>query len=176
MRVNGFMFREVLKRKRRELKILDNNFEDTLFTFPDEEQHTHPINAAERIATLEVDIARLQTAQAEYNMAVEVEPESVGSEIWSPTNLAQAIRMVGSAGRMVKRWEEAAASKRDNWRGRVPESRSSDEVFETEVIPKDRALKLALEAERVASQLRTVIAQANATMIDIEWVDESLFS
>ena len=170
MEVTGYQLKEALKMTSLELSTIQSQFEETLFKFDDEDKET-PEEIANKIYTLELKIAKLQTAQSFYNMAVEVDVQKI------KFLLEEAIKCVGGAGRLSKMWRTASKGKtRDRWSDLQAATRKEGEERAKPTITKMQALGKAKEAEKLASALRSAIAIGNTAKVSIDWVDEDLLS
>lgn len=170
MNVTGYTLKEALKMRSLELSTINTQWDESLYAFDDENKES-PIELADTIASFEDKLALLQTAQDYYNLYIKVK---VGSEEMS---LSQAIKLVGGAGRLSKRWRSAAQGEQvDRWSRRDALSRKTDEEHAKATVTKSSALTYAKKAEKYAAQLRTAIATGNTVVLDINWVTEDLLS
>ncbi len=175
MQVTGYRFKEAIKMAGLELDAVRSTFDESLFVFAGDERED-PVAIAKTIEQLESQVAMLQTAQAEYNLAVAVSVKDTdGNKI--DMSLGAAIRLVGGMGRLAKMWRTAARGKiRDRWDRQRVETRSKDLDVAQPTVPKRDALNLAKQYERFASALRNAIAVGNTTKLDIAGVDASLLA
>lgn len=171
MEVTGYELKEALKIKAIELQAIQSIFDESLYKFEDEKDKETPAEVVAKITTLEEEIAHLQTAQSYYNISTTVNVNGV------PILLEKAIKLVGGAGRISKMWRTASKGKvRDRWDRSQVITRRTDEEIAMPTITKSEALEKAKTAEKFASALRSAIAIGNTTKMNIDWVDESLFS
>ena len=175
MQVTGYRFKEAIKMAGLELDAVRSTFDESLFVFAGDERED-PVAIAKTIEQLESQVAMLQTAQAEYNLAVAVSVKDTdGNKI--DMSLGAAIRLVGGMGRLAKMWRTAARGKiRDRWDRQRVETRSKDLDVAQPTVPKRDALNLAKQYERFASALMNAIAVGNTTKLDIAGVDASLLA
>lgn len=170
MKVSGIQLKEAIKMAGLELDIVRSQFNDSLHKFKDETK-PHPANVASRIESLEEKLGLLQTAQRYFNLNV------TGTFLGREITLENAVKIVGGKGRVAKMWRQAArGAEVDKWDRRQALTRKADEEKAEPTITQDEALQKAKETERKASDLRALIAKANAQEIEIEWLDESLMS
>ncbi len=166
MKITGYALREAIKRwtLRRDAAVAQ--FEGTLKKFDDEEKDT-PVEVMARLTEAELRIARLQTAQAQYNLSVNVHV-SVPGIIEKEMNLCMAVKLIGGVGRQEKLWRNIAAPGKDPYGSRMGEiSRDKDTVFAKSTVSQKDAAVLAEGKARISSALVTAIAKANAVEIDI---------
>ncbi len=174
MQLTGYRLKEAIKMASLELDAVRSTFDESLFIFAGDEKED-PVGIAKTIEKLEAQVAKLQTAQAEYNLTVTVTVKDTDSKEVD-MSLGGAIRLVGGMGRLAKMWRTAARGKiRDRWDQQRVETRSKDIDIAQPTVPKRDALDLAKRYERFASALRNAIAVGNTTKLDIARVDESLF-
>lgn len=169
MQITGYRLREAIRAHELRATMHQQQFENSLKAFPDEKKES-PTSLAEKYSEAERAVARLQTAQARYNLQVEV--EVAGEKM----TLCEAVKRVGSAGRLEKFWREAASGgKKDRYSLGREDVRNTDEIRAVETISREDAGRLAAKAARFAGALRQAIAVANATSIDIKDLDSRLF-
>ena len=167
-KVSGFQIREALKVLEMRKGAIVSQFKPSLYKFEDEDKES-PVEIAEAVNKAEANIARMQTAQAEYNLAVKVEVQ--GTEI----TLLEAIKLVGGAGRMEKSWKDAATvRRRARYEREEEQTRSNDETYAKPTIDRAESLAKATEASKYASALRAAIATGNQKKIEIDGLDASL--
>jgi len=165
MKVTGYKIREALKMAQLELSTIGSQFGDSLFCFEGEAKPS-PKNIIISIQQLERNIARLQTAQAMYNLTVMI---TVGHE---RLTLEEAIKRVGGAGRISKMWRVAAQGNQvDKWELRQSMSRKTDEIQAQPTISKIEALEETKVSEKYASALRNAIAIGNTTEVTLDSID-----
>ncbi len=167
MKITGYKLQHKLRELAHQRDIAAARFGKSLWAFEDQQKATpQEVMAAYRDA--EERIAKLQTAQGQYNLALTV------IVLGDPMTLSEAVKRVGSAGRMEKMWRSFASPKEDRY-GMHDESTRETGVERAERrVTEDEAAALALKAARFASALRESIQVANATEIEIE-LDPALF-
>lgn len=170
MKINGYKLREALKLWALRKSAADSEFADSLHKFPSEEKES-PISIAGRIQHADTSIAHLQVAQMRYNLAVSVR---VGNG--SAMSLAEAIKLSGVCERNEKLWKGTTVSPSRRRSYDVP-SLERDTTLERAVatITAKEILAETTLASRATGQLRAALASGNATEVDIEGLDSSLF-
>ena len=143
-------------------------FDGTLRAFDGEKKQT-PQEVIATFLKAEESIARLQVAQMRFNLTQRVHVAGLGDMC-----LAQAIKLVGSAGRVQKKWKSATEPKRDPY-SRYDDERDPNKVVSKPTVTTDEAMQLAIQASKRSSSLRAAIAKANLQEMEIEDLDESLF-
>ena len=167
MKITGYKLQHRLKEWHHARDIAAALFADSLHRFHGEEK-TSPREAFQAYQVAEDAIARLQTAQARYNLDIVVAP--LGQEM----SLAEAVKRVGGAGRMEKMWRSMAAPKKGGYGYGNDLVRNTDEVRAVRTIPPQEAMDHAKKAARFASALREAIQVANATELESS-LDPKLF-
>lgn len=169
MKVTGYMLKEQIKIRMMELESLYARFENQILAFPGEERM--PIEYAETLMDVETQVVKLQTAQKFYNLnALVTAPYGELDKV----SLEYIIKLVGPVARIAKRWRKASQPDKDRYYGRE-NVRKADEVYEQRTISEDDCLTLAMELERKAAKMRSIIATANSVEMEIHWLDSSLF-
>lgn len=161
MKVTGHRLKESIKFHMLLLNAAKEQFDASVYVFEDEKKPT-PTEMDERIFHAERAIARLQTAQAWFNLHVLVRIDD-GS-----ITLAEAIKVIGGAGRREARWRSCSAPKKDryNYNDTVP-TRTEGEVRAKRAISYDAALEKTTASARFAAQLRAGIAEGNMVLLDV---------
>ena len=168
MIVTGYQLQHAIREAEHMKNLAASQWDGCLHAFEDDEKLS-PDQVMEKYRAEEERLAKLQTAQAKYNLGIEV--EVLGEKM----TLCRAIKLVGGAGRAEKMWRTAAAGeKRDRYSLRSDMTRSKDEVRAERTISVEDALARAKKAARYAAALREAIQVANATKHEIE-LDPSLF-
>lgn len=157
--INGYRIRETIQRWNLRLSTALNSFEKSLFAFEGDTKET-PSNVDAEIIKSERAIAALQTAQARFNLLVEV--DVLGKKM----TLCEAIKLVGGAGRREKLWRGAAGgTKSDRYNSYMAEERARErdpaKIYAKPQVTQRDALKTATEAAKVAAALRAAIAMGN---------------
>jgi len=168
MKITGYKLREAIKQQELRRDTAASMFDDSLKVFPDETK-TAPQDVVKAFLDAETAVARLQTAQMRFNLAVSV--DVLGEKM----TLAEAIKRVGGQGRAEKMWRSAAGGKRRERYGYDDDELDPTKVRAKPTITPDTAVKLASSAGRVAGAFRAAIATANAQEIEIENLLPELF-
>jgi len=162
MKTTGFQLREARRNLQTTREVLFKQFQAGLWQFKGQEKPT-PQAVAEKIIQVEGKIARVETAQARYNLLVEVSVDGIGN-----ITLAEAVKRVGGAGRLEKVWRGLATGpERDNYSFDDPSSRDPDREYATRSCSVDECISKASAAGRVAGALRAAIAVENATAVEV---------
>lgn len=167
MQVTGYKIRRALK----ELEMLRDaalvEFNNSFQKYKWETKES-PQKIMEKLERLEGKIARLQAAQALYNTQVMV--DVVGKTM----TLSEAVKRVGSFGKMVGLWKNAANQASQNTISRYGTTAKTDDVFPEQTITSEVATANAIQAEKYASALRGAVAEGNTTTVDLEGLDPDL--
>ena len=113
----------------------------------------------------------LQVAQMRYNLAVRMDVKG------KSLTLAEAIKLVGGAGRVEKMWKGSIADGKRNSYMDPDDTRNLDEkiIRAVRTVSPQDAVKLTTAAGKTASTLRAAISIANGQEVEIEGLDVSLF-
>jgi hypothetical protein len=162
MKINGYKLRE---------SAADSEFADSLHKFPSEEKES-PISIAGRIEHADLNIALLQVAQMRYNLAVSVRLSAHSKSM----SLAEAIKISAVADRNEKLWKGTTVSPSRRRSYDVP-TLERDGTLERAVptITAKEILEETTRASRATGQLRAALAAGNATEVELEDLDSSLF-
>lgn len=166
MKITGYKFQHTLRELGHARDIAAGQFDDSLKVFPGE---TKPSPDAVMTAYMDAEakIAKLQTAQAQYNLTVQVKV------LDKRMSLSEAVKQVGGAGRAEKMWRSVAAPKKDRY-AMDYDTRDPDVLVSQRTISVEAAALRAKDAARWASALREAIQVGNATVVEIE-LDAGLF-
>ena len=171
MKVTGYDLREALRRWQLRRDTATSQFPKVLTAFKGESKAS-PADIAERVSIAENAIARLQTAQAAYNIAVRVVVDD------EECSLLQLIKHIGGLGRVEKMWRTAATGKEERFgftlRAESP-TRKADEIVAERTISYEEAGKRAADYGKTLGEYRKAIAIGNAREVDIESLDAALF-
>lgn len=168
MKITGYKLREAIKMWELRRKMANDNFEKSLYAF-DGEAKENVQTVIENFKHADQVIANLQTAQAKYNLYIDV------SVLGEQMTLCEAVKRVGGAGRVEKLWRTAATDKKERYGYDRTLVRNSDEVYAKRTISLHAAGEYAAKASKVAGALRAAIATANSKEVDIEGLNPELF-
>lgn len=168
MKMNGYQIREALRRWGLKRDTAASQFDASLKRFDDETDKASPVSVMNSFAFADTKLAVIQVAQDRYNLAVKV-PVRFVDGVAREISLAEAVKLVGGAGRAEKMWRSAANPKKERY------SYNSDEEVrkegETRAKPVMTTAQYLAEAEKIAryaSSLRAAIALGNGQEVDVE--------
>lgn len=167
MKTTGYALREAIKQHELRKDTSAGAFDGSLKKWPGDEKE-HPTKVVESFLMAEAAIARIQTAQARYNLMVMVEHD--GRKV----SLSEAIKLIGGIARAEKMWRSVATPKKDRY-AMDRDERQAGVVVAVATMTTTEAVKLAQTAAKRAGALRAAIATANAQEVEIENLDPSLF-
>lgn len=159
MNVNGFLLREAIKKWELRRDTAYSQFDDTLHKFPGEEKESPDVVHA-LFTDAESAIAKLETAQAKYNLKVVVEI-APGHQM----TLCEAVKRLGGAARAEKMWKTAANPKKEKYSFTDTLTRDKDKERAVATLSSKYLIKRANEAAAYTSSLRAAIARGNGTEI-----------
>jgi hypothetical protein len=167
MKLMGYQIREALRRWGMKRDMASSQFEGSLKKFDDEDK-ADPNRVMNDFMLADEKIARLQLAQDIYNLGVTVTIKSrVGTDI-KHMSLAQAVKLVGGAGRAEKMWRSAANPSKDRYSTfNADDVRKEGEVRSKPVMAASEMMRRAEEISRYASSLRAAMATGNAVEIEV---------
>lgn len=166
MKVTGVMLKSALAAWNLRLEATAQQFTDSLSRFEGETKKT-PAEVVKTMNDCEDAIARLQVAQAQYNLSVTVK---VGTgESGKVMSLTEAVKRIGGAGRIQKFWRTASKEERHPYH-----VRSTTDVPAIRTISVDEAVEHAVLATGYLESLRGAIARGNQTEKDFD-LDPKLF-
>jgi hypothetical protein len=169
MTTTGWQIREALKTWELRKGLAEKLFPESLHKFKDEAKDS-PQAHIEAYLTAELAIAKLQVAQMKYNLAITV---LVDKEEMS---LAEAIKRVGSAGRVEKMWGSVKpASSRSRYMDDMPITRDPNQERAESTLTVKESTKLAEQASKRASAFRAAINTGNGREVEIANLDPALF-
>ena len=157
MKVNGFQIKQAIREETEERDLADSRFAGSLKAFPDEDK-PKPTVLAEVMDKSERRIAKLQTTQARYNLAVQVTVEG------QSMTLQEAVKALGGAERIEKKWREAAKEETDRYGG---DTRDKDSVVRTRQVSSDQCAEFARTAMRRRNAINYAISKGNAVEVDL---------
>lgn len=158
--ITGFALREAIKRWEMVRETASKQWSNSLFIFESSEK-VSPDDLMKSYKDAERAVAALQTAQARYNINVKV--KVLAEEM----TLAEAVKLVGGAGRMEKMWKSHAAETGTDRYSRVEMTRSKEQEYAKRSVSVKDCLKRATEAAKFAGAIRAAIAEGNSTKVDI---------
>jgi hypothetical protein len=168
MKITGYKLQHALRELAHLRDVLSSQFKESLWVF-EKDDKPKPIQVMDSFSQTEEKIAKLQVAQAKYNLAITVK---VGKD---PMTLAEAVKRVGGAGRMEKMWRSVAADTGKDRYAMRENARDKNTEYAHRAMPVEKALGMAKEAARFASGLREAIQVGNAQEMEIEGLDPALF-
>ncbi len=176
MKVTGYKLREAIGTHELRRDGLSAQFADSFKKFKDEEKQT-PVQIGVAYRFEETAIARLQAAQTKYNTLVEVSVEG------HKMTLLEAVKRQGGVSRLEALWKTAPALQSAKTKARFAMYRetSGDDVRDPTkeraiavMKPEDITKELSAVAKS-ANALKSAIGAGNATEVDLEGLDLSLF-
>jgi hypothetical protein len=168
MRITGYRLREAIKMHELRRNTWAGQFENSLRKFSDEDK-THPSVVAQNFLTEERAVAKLQAAQARYNLVVTV------TVLGERMTLCEAVKRVGGAGRVEGLWRAAAGGKKDPYGYRQEDERDPTKERARQQMSIGEITKEAQAASKYAGSVRSAIATANTQEVEIEDLDAALF-
>ncbi|OHD20990.1 MAG: hypothetical protein A2Y38_09465 [Spirochaetes bacterium GWB1_59_5] len=168
MKTTGYKLQHALRELHHRRDMAASQFDDGLHQFEDDGKET-PTEAFKVFSATEAQIAKLEVAQARYNLGqrVTVQGESM--------TLAEAVKRVGGAGRMEKMWRSIAAPKKDRYGYDHDLVRDASQERAKRTVSYKEAGDFAQKASRFASALREAIQVANSAEVEIEDLTPALF-
>ena len=170
MEVTGYQLMRALKELAFAKETAEHIFDDSIWKFEDEEKPS-PVAAMSIFREAEANFAQVQAAQALYNQKVKV---SVGGQ---DISLTMAIKLVGGAGRVEKKWRDLSKPKkmdRYDFGESLKRSREEGTEYAEKQITVTDSQLLAKTAARRASALREAIQIGNGTKVEIEGLEPAL--
>jgi hypothetical protein len=167
VKVTGYKIREAIKQWELRKDAASRVFDDSLKIYPGETKE-HPVDAVKQYLAAEYAIAKLQEAQAMYNLQVKVPFD--GELI----TLGFAVKALGGLARAEKMWRSATGSKKERY-GYSADERDPNKIYAQTQVSASDALKNATSAAKRASAMRAAIAQGNAEEHEIKTLTEDLF-
>lgn len=168
MKITGYALREAIKLQELRRDTAARAFNGSLKAFPGETKET-PQAVVESFLWAETAIAKLQTAQARYNLSVAFDID--GRII----TLSEAIKRIGGISRAEKMWRTAAGPKPDRYNSYG----NDDEIDPSKVravpmITAAKAIEQASVVAKLAGSLRAAIATGNTKEVELD-LDPALF-
>lgn len=165
MRVTGLWFRQRIKSLEADLRVLRTAFNQNLYQFPSDEDLLDPRKVQEEIWSKELAVTHLQALQAQYNLQVPIRVDGLPE-----MTLAQAVKLVGGAGRVEAAWKQAVGDDDEMGYlyGQSQRQRSREDEIAVKAVPDREALELFKRASRIAGALRSAIEIANTTEVEVD--------
>jgi len=164
MKVTGYTLQSAIKDTTKARALLNKRVRTLLTRFDDEPSDQSFEDAAKELFRLEANLAKLQVAQARYNLEVQVPLPMSNKTI----TLLEAVKRVGGADRVETLWQNATVDDHSAYRDK-------DWVFPKRTVPMKICLEKAQQAHKFTSLLRQAIQVGNATEVDLEDIESSLF-
>lgn len=161
MKLTGYQLREAIKAQAAKRDFAASQFSDTLKAFPGEAKPP-PEAVMKQLIDSENALAALQVAQMRYNLVVPI------ADVPGVATLAQAIKLIGGIARAEKLWRGAASPKVDRYALHKSDERSTDTIVAKPTVAREAAHEHAMQLARHAAKLRQAIANANATVVEID--------
>jgi hypothetical protein len=172
MMITGNRILDALDMLKERVKTLDAQFKPSLFRFEDEDEDEKrdPRDILREYEALQARIARLQEAQAAYNLRVEV--DVLGERM----TLQRVLHLIGSAARVKAHWQSAASPEEPSiYQFNPLRQRDKEHEYAKRVVPMAEAQSLADRASRNAMALKQAIRSGNAREVEMD-VPEELFT
>lgn len=162
MQINGYILRDALQRWDRKRTLATKMFPSSFYKFEGDSKPS-PNTIMEQFLEADRNYARIQEIQQRYNsfVTVTIQDETI--------SLSLAVKLISGAGRAEKMWANSIElkSKRYSYDDDVETTRSKDTIYANRTMSEEACLEKAEQASRNASNLRTAIAQANATSVSL---------
>jgi hypothetical protein len=168
MRVTGYQLMDRLEQLQEQAKTADEQFKASLFQFTMEPEGVpDPRVLMETYQRCEEKIARLQEAQAAYNLQVSLDVQG------DTMTLQRAVKLIGSLGHIKNQWKMAAKDDNNNFYSNTRQ-RDKDSVYAERVVSIEACLQLAETVARQATALKQAIRSGNAQEIEVA-LDPTVF-
>lgn len=165
--INGYRIREALKQWHNRRQIASTQYNTSLYYFEGED-HLPLVQVVKNFRLADENYAKLQELQQWYNARVMVETKNAdGKPVMM--SLSYAVKVLGGAGRIEKMWRDACSDKQDRYGssyGRDRE-RDKDKEYAKRSVSIPEATNLVEAASRYSMFLRSEIARANNTSVNI---------
>jgi hypothetical protein len=166
MKTTGYKLQAAIREAQEARTLNESRWANGQMAWPaDVEKTTDPSKFIEEILLSEQKIARLQTAQAQYNLTVKVKVHC------KEMLLHEAVKLVGGAGRVEALWKTAAKGDADTYRYGAS-VRDKDSIVAVRLISQETAMWEAAKAAKFARALREAIQAGNANLVDIAGLDD----
>lgn len=167
MKITGYRLREAIKQWQLKKDSLEGVLTNSLTIFPGETK-PHPRDVIGQLVDAENAIARLQEAQARYNLGVHVDGPR------GRMSLSLAIKFLGGLARAEKSWRKASGKQEDRYGFGRDTERDPTKLYAKQQVTPEEAVEEALKAAKLTSELRAAIAAGNATAYVVEDLEESI--
>ncbi len=169
MVVTGNRILDALDFLKERVKTLDTQFQASLYRFADEESKRDPRDILGEYEALQARIARLQEAQADYNLRVEV--EVLGERM----TLQRVLHLIASANRVKALWAKAVSPEEaPSYQYMALRAREKDSEYARRVISVEAAQDLAASAARRALAFKQAIRSGNAREVEMDVPEDLL--
>lgn len=169
MKVTGYKLQHKIKELEQLKEVASQQFNDNIMQFESQAEKVELPDIFASYTSIEKKIARLQEAQARYNLAVQV------NILGESMNILQAVKLVGGAGRSEKMWKDVVKGNRTRHQMYGEQTRSKDQEYAVRTISITDSVGFAQQATKIAGALRQAIQVGNATEIELD-LDETLFA
>jgi hypothetical protein len=160
-KITGYQLREAIKNWELRKNTAQKQFQESMWIFEGDTKASLE-ELADAYLKAEQAIARLQTLQAQYNLAVAVEVQD------RAMTLCQAVKLIGGAGRLEKMWRDAATGSQQHYGYAQMMVRQKDQEFAKRAVNATDAVVRTTSAARFASALRNAIALGNTRELELE--------
>ena len=171
MNVTGYQLMRALKELAFDKETAEGVFDDSIWKFENETKPTPP-EAMVAYHKAEAAFANVQAAQAIYNQKIDVDVKN------QRMTLGLAIKLVGGAGRMEKKWRDISKPKkkdRFDFTDGLQRKRDEGTEYAVKQIKTEDAQVLAKGAAKYAAALREAIQIGNSSELHIDGLDPALF-
>lgn len=160
--MNGHQILEWIRSLELRRDVLQREFENSLKAFAGE-QKRDPRTIGEELHAAERDIARAQTVQTRYNLAVLVDVQ--GQRV----PLTFVVKAIGAAGRLAALWRNVIGTKKDRYSSSFDQDnvRREGETHATATISTQAAAEQADTSAKYAGALRAAAATGNTVRAEI---------
>jgi hypothetical protein len=163
MNVNGYGLREAIREWTVKKELAEQAFNKSLYVFPGD-KGSDPNEVWGEYRAAELNIAKLQSAQNEYNLKVTV---AIGGE---NITLCEAVKRVGAISRFVTLWKKALskeAMEKHAWESKSALIRNKDDIVAEKKVTDETCQKAIVDLKKSENVLRAAIATANAIFIEL---------
>ena len=169
MKVTGYKLQYALKELEQSRDVAAGQFGDNIMQFESQEEKPDLKELFASYTALERSITKVQVAQATYNLGVTV------TVLGENMSLHEAVKLVGGAGRAEKMWRDIVKGQKCNRYYAAETTRAQGVEYAKRAVSTADAMAQAKQAARVAGALRQAIQLGNATELEVEGLDPTLF-